>query len=251
MIFRRNETAPAPAAEGPAISLEKVQAAAPGLVNLYKTAGVSLRKRGVEGERAAVYLVLDRSGSMRNFYRDGSVQRLAEQALGLSAQLDDDGVVPVIFFDAVAHQPIDVGLDSYQGRVAAEHNRLGRMGTTNYAAAMQTVIDHYQRSGATAPAFVIFQTDGAPDSRVAAEQLLCGASTLPIFWQFVGFGDDWFSFLKKLDELPVPARRAIDNAGFFEAGRNPQAMSDADLYDRLMGEYPQWLAAARSAGIVR
>lgn len=82
----------APAA---AISLEKVSGRAPGLVSLYKTAAVSLAKHQVGGRRAAVYLVLDRSGSMRPYYRDGSVQHLAEQVLALAANLDDDGVVPV------------------------------------------------------------------------------------------------------------------------------------------------------------
>jgi uncharacterized protein YegL len=232
------------------INLDKVQSSAPGLVDLYKTAKVSLRKHGLATQRAAVYLVLDRSGSMRRYYKDGTVQHLAEQSLALAANLDDDGVVPVIFFDAVAHQPIEIGLTDYQGRINQEHDRLGHMGTTNYAAAMQAVIDHYQASGAAVPAFVIFQTDGSPDSRTAAEKILCEASKLPIFWQFVGFGKDEFKFLRKLDDLPVPRKRAVDNAGFFEAGQDPRAIQDGDLYRELISEFPDWLTAARTNGIV-
>lgn len=48
----------------PAVSLEKVAAQAPGLVSLYKTAAVSLAKHDAGGQRAAVYLVLDRSGNV-------------------------------------------------------------------------------------------------------------------------------------------------------------------------------------------
>ncbi|WP_433333273.1 vWA domain-containing protein [Spirillospora sp. CA-294931] len=240
-----------PAPSRAAISLDKVQATAPALVDLYKHAGVSLDKHGLTGLRAAVYLVLDRSGSMSGYYRNGSVQHLAEQTLGLCAHLDDDGVVPIIFFDTNAHDPIDVSLTGYQGRVADEHRRLRRMGTTNYAAAMEAVIDHYRSSGANAPAFVIFQTDGAPDSRRDAERVLCRSSVLPIFWQFIGFGKGDFQFLRKLDELPVPAKRAVDNAGFFAAGKKPKELDDAVLYDRLLAEFPQWLHAARAQGIVR
>ncbi|MFI0349386.1 VWA domain-containing protein [Actinomadura sp. 9N407] len=232
------------------VSLDEVQSVAPDLVDLFTSARVSLEKSGLSGERAAVYLVLDRSGSMRRYYKDGTVQHLGEQVLALSANLDDDGIVPVVFFDLVAHPAVEMGLNDYQGRIGVEHDRLGFMGTTNYAAAMQAVIDHYLASAPAAPAFVVFQTDGSPDSRRAAEKILCGASTLPIFWQFVGFGTDEFKFLRKLDELPVPKKRAVDNAGFFEAGPEPLSIADGDLYRKLMAEFPAWLGAARAAGIV-
>ncbi|WP_406141559.1 VWA domain-containing protein [Streptomyces sp. NBC_01089] len=230
------------------LSFDKIPA---GLHSLVKTAAVSLEKHRIAGRRACVYLVLDRSGSMRRYYRDGSIQHLAEQALGLSANLDDDGVVPLVFFDTTAHPPTDLSIDNYTGSIGRLHDELGHMGTTNYADAMDAVIDHYLASEAQDPAFVIFQTDGSPDSRSAAQRVLCKAAALPMFWQFVGFGNDSFKFLRKLDDLPVPRMRVVDNAGFFPAGKNPRSMDDATLYDQLMNEFPQWLDAARAAGILR
>ncbi|MEU6767995.1 VWA domain-containing protein [Streptomyces sp. NPDC046853] len=235
-----------------AISLAKVEARAPGLVSLYKSAAVSLRKNRLEGERAAVYLVLDRSGSMREYYRDGTVQHLAEHVLSLSAHLDDDGIVPVVFFSTDLDGTADLDLENYEGRIDKLHQTLGHMGRTNYHWAMDAVIDHYVDSGSTAPALVVFQTDGGPTSRAAAERFLCKAARLPLFWQFIGFGDpddNEFRFLHKLDELPVPGKRIVDNAGFFHAGRDPRAMSDVALYDHLLQEFPDWLAAARAAGV--
>ncbi|WP_338693863.1 VWA domain-containing protein [Streptomyces sp. Q6] len=229
------------------ISYQKVPA---GLVSLAKTAAVSLEKQGLGGQQAAVYLVLDRSGSMRRYYKDGSMQHLAEQALGLSVNLDDDGVVPTVFFDTEAHEAVDISLDNYQGRIGKLHEHYGHMGTTNYADAMESVIDHYLDSDTRHPAFVIFQTDGSPDSRRAAEQTLCKAAELPLFWQFIGYGDDEFRFLRKLDELAVPKKRAVDNAGFFAAGKDPKLIPDGVLYDRLMGEFPDWVRAATAAGII-
>lgn len=253
----RGLAAPTPAispartpAPTPAISLEKVAARAPGLVSLYKTAAVSLVKHQVSGQRAAVYLVLDRSGSMRPYYRDGSVQHLAEQTLALAANLDDDGVVPVVFFSTDIDGTTEIGLDAYRDRINPLHESMGHMGRTNYHLAMQAVLDHYEASGARDPALVIFQTDGSPTSKTAAEHVLCTAAKLPVFWQFVGFGDDEFRFLRKLDDLPVPSRRVVDNAGFFAAGPSPKDISDADLYDQLLQEFPLWLTAARVAGIV-
>ncbi|EST28374.1 hypothetical protein N566_22750 [Streptomycetaceae bacterium MP113-05] len=236
---------------GAAVGLDKVRQAAPGLVSLYKQAAVSLEKRRLSGVRAAVYLVLDRSGSMRPYYQDGSVQRLAEQTLGLAAHLDDDGRVPVVFFSTGVDGLAEVSLTDYVGRVGALHHALGHMGRTNYHLAMQAVVDHYRASGASDPAFVVFQTDGGPTSKRAAERVLCESAALPLFWQFVGFGRDDFRFLRKLDDLPVPAQRLVDNAGFLSLGGNPLGWSDADLYEQLTDEFPQWLAAARAAGVLR
>ncbi|WP_432249829.1 vWA domain-containing protein [Streptomyces sanyensis] len=236
------------------VGLGTVQERAPGLVSLYKSAGVSLRKHGLEGQRAAVYLVVDYSGSMRDYYRDGSVQALADRVLGLSANLDDDGVVPVVFFSTDVDAVEDIALDNHRGRIDEIVSRLGHMGRTSYHLAMDEVLDHYLDSGAGAPALVVFQTDGGPISRHAAERYLCKAARLPLFWQFVGFGDkrsNQFDFLRRLDGLAVPRRRVVDNAGFFHAGPDPRRVPDAELYDRLLGEFPQWLAAARARGIVR
>ncbi|MFJ9574721.1 VWA domain-containing protein [Streptomyces bacillaris] len=247
-----------------AISLEKVAGTAPGLIDAYKSAETTLRKNELLGERAAVYLVLDRSGSMRSFYGDGSVQRLAEQALGLAAHFDDDGIVPLTFFSTEVHthkvrrgllsrssKTIDIALNDYQGRVGAIHKGLGHMGRTNYATAMEAVIEHYQQSKTNAPAFVIFQTDGAPDDKEQTTALLQQAAKLPIFWQFVGFGNDPFTYLRRLDDMPVPQTRVVDNAGFFPAGGSPRTLTDDYLYTKLMSEFPKWLTAARAKGILR
>ncbi|MGW7045617.1 vWA domain-containing protein [Streptomyces avermitilis] len=237
-----------------AISLAKVEETAPALVSLYKSAGVSLHQHGLDGQRAAVYLVVDYSGSMKPYYDDGSVQALADRVLGLSAHLDDDGTVPVVFFSTDVDAVTDIALADHQGRIERIVAGLGHMGKTSYHLAMDAVIDHYLDSGSKDPALVVFQTDGGPLSKPAAERYLCKAAKLPLFWQFIGFGDPGsrqFEFLRKLDELAVPHKRVVDNAGFFHAGTDPRKVSDGELYDRLVGEFPQWLAAARAQGVVR
>lgn len=75
-----------------------------------------------------------------------------------------------------------------------------------------------------------------------------------MFWQFIGFGDpddNEFTFPRKLDTLAVPAHRIVDNAGFFHAGRAPQAIPDHRLFDQLLQEFPDWLTTARTAGILK
>jgi hypothetical protein len=223
-----NRSQPAPGAEAPA------------MVSLIKQAAVSLEKKGLAAQKAAVYLVLDRSGSMASFYGDGSVQTLAEQALGLSANLDDDGIVPLVFFDHQVYAPIPVSLASYTGIVQRENQRLGQMGGTAYAPAIRRVLTDYTRSGVTDPAFVIFQTDGDPSDRADTENALRESSQYPLFFSFVGFGRN-VTFLKGLDNL---SGRAVDNASFLSAPKGQLG------YDDLLAEFPQWLKAATAAGIL-
>ncbi len=214
------------------------------IVSLVKAAGVSLEKHGLTGQRAAVYLVLDHSGSMAPYYASGDVQRLAEQALGLSANVDDDGTVPLVMFGSDAGPVVDLDLTDYAGTVERQHQRT-RWGSTNYVAAMDAVVRHYEASGADVPALVIFQTDGDPDSPDDTSWALLRASSKPIFWAFVGFGGH-VSFLEQLDTM---AGRVVDNASSFHAA-TPRTVSDAALYDGITGEYARWLPAARRAGVL-
>jgi hypothetical protein len=217
------------------------------IVNLTKTAGISLAKHGLTGQRAAVYLVLDHSGSMQPYYASGDVQRLAEQALGLSANLDDDGSVPLIYFGSDVDQVDEVRIGYHQGVIDRTHRTI-RWGSTDYARAIRHVTNEYRASeeGRQFPALVIFQTDGEPDDRAAAARALREASRLPIFFAFIGFGRS-VEFLELLDTL---SGRVVDNASFFHAAR-PAAVTDTQLYDGITREYAQWLTAARTAGIIR
>lgn len=247
-MFNRNKKPAAPAVpHTPAISLDKVPA---GLVSLAKTATVSLEKNGLSGLRAAVYLVVDRSYSMHPYYSDGSVQHLADQALGLSATVDDDGTVPLVMFDSRPYPTVDIRLDQYTGVVAQQHQMHGghhTMGGTQYTIAMRRVIEHYVTSQATDPALVIFQTDGAPQDPDDVRLQLVQSSKLPIFWAFVGFGPSKVRFLTELDTM---RGRLLDNASYFHAGRDPKSVPDADLYDGITGEFGQWVPKARAKGLL-
>ncbi|MFJ4680581.1 VWA domain-containing protein [Kitasatospora sp. NPDC088783] len=248
-MFKKFFTSAAPAA-GPA-----APAAAPAgsasvslrkdIVTLTKSAQESLASNDLAGQRAAVYLVLDRSGSMSRHYRNGTMQYLGEQALGLSRALDDDGRVPVVFFSTGLDGTTVLDLDNYAGRIDTAHRQLGAMGRTNYTRAIRAVIEHYRESGATDPAFVLFQTDGSPDDRRETEQMLIAAKELPMFWSFVGFGDN-IGFLQTIDDLPG----IVDNTGFFHVP-DPLHLDDEALYTGVTAQFRTYLVAARAAGILR
>lgn len=230
-----------------AVRLEKeLRQAAPQLVSLVKAAHARLDHHGLSEHVAKVCLVLDVSGSMIGLYRRGVVQQIAERLLALACLFDDDQAIDVFLFDsrAIAVGPISIAnVEGAVDRLIRTH-KLG--GGTDYAPVMGLVRRTCAEARSGLPAYVLFVTDGAPGDRAASQKTLRESSREAIFWQFVGVGSSRFDFLEKLDDLKD---RFIDNANFF-AIADPSKISDAEIYRLLLQEYPEWLQAARSHGLL-
>jgi hypothetical protein len=258
---------------------KKVASSSPALLSLTKKAAVSLEKKGLGEHTARVAICLDISGSMQGLYRSGKIQALAERVLALGLRFDDDGEVDVFLFGRRGHAAGSLNLGNHGGFTDAMLRRHPLEGATSYGAAMKLVREHYFGTGkrrksshpGDVPVYVMFITDGnATDPDVAREQVV-SSSYEPLFWQFMaigssskavdaapsgrrGFGSrmaSWatgdFAFLEELDDM---GGRYLDNADFF-AVQDPANVSDEQLFDLLMGEYPDWLSQARRKGLAR
>jgi stress response protein SCP2 len=239
-------TAPPPQA-GPVSLEKKVAAKAPHLVNLAKTASVTLEKKRLSNVRAQVVLVLDRSGSMNHQYRRGDVQRVVEKIIPLAVHFDDDGALDCWAFANAFQNLPPVTLDNVNGYVDQAAGGWQRWpgGGNDEPAVMRAVIDRYR--AAQVPVYIIFISDGGVGKNREIKALIMEAANYPIFWQFVGIGGANYGVLQKLDEM---RGRRVDNANFFSLD-DINRISDDQLYDRLLNEFPAWLHAAWQAGIIR
>ncbi|MGW0008306.1 VWA domain-containing protein [Streptomyces tendae] len=221
-------------ASKPATPAARLRSRAPGLTTAYKAAGTALKKHDLTGTRAKVHLVLDRSASMRPYYKDGSAQALAEQTLALAAHLDPEATVHVTFFSTEVDGTGDLTLTDHENKIDELHAALGRMGRTSYHAAVEAVLAHHtEQAPQGTPALVVFQTDGAPDAKTPATQALTDAAANHpnVHFSFVAFGDPEnkaFDYLRKLK---------TGNASHFLAGETPKELTDKELYEAVLATW--------------
>ncbi|MCX5422235.1 VWA domain-containing protein [Streptomyces sp. NBC_00078] len=203
----------------------------------YTAAEAALKATGLTGTAAKVYLVLDRSASMRPYYKDGSAQALAEQTVALAAHLDPQGpentTVHVTFFSTEVDGTGELTLTDHENKIDDLHAGLGRMGRTSYHAAVEDVLTHHAKEAPGTRALVVFQTDGAPDAKTPATQALTDAAKNhpAVFFSFVAFGDPEnkaFDYLRKLK---------LDNTSHFLAGATPRELTDTEVYEGILANW--------------
>lgn len=238
---------PPPQAPSNKVSLEKKLSKAPKLVSLAKPIMVQLEKKNLTNTTARVGLVMDITGSMYMAYKNGVVQEIVNKILPLAVQFDDDGQLDFWYYaKTFEHRPA-VDLGNYQTAVPDNWkdvmNNLG--GTNNEPEVLRDVIEFYR--GSSQPVYIIFITDGGMAKKGEIKKLMKQASEMPIFWQFVGVDGSNYGLLENLDELEG---RYVDNAGFF-AMDDFMSVSNDELYDRLLSEFPVWLNEARRLGLIR
>ncbi len=238
--------APAPAASHK-VSLEKKLSSAPALVSLAKPIMVQLEKKNLTDTTARVALVMDITGSMYMAYKNGVVQEIVNKILPLAVQFDDDGALDFWYYAKTFDHRPPVDLNNYQNAVPADWKEVmnGLGGSNNEPAVMEDVIEFYR--GTSQPVYIIFITDGGMAKKGEIKKLMVQASEMPLFWQFVGVDGSNYGLLENLDELEG---RFVDNAGFF-ALDDFMAVSNDELYDRLLNEFPVWLNEVKRQGLIR
>jgi len=211
---------------------------------------ISLEKKPILNNLTArVCVVLDKSGSMGSDYRNGTVQNVIERVLPLALNFDDNGELEVWLFDDGYKRMPSITEKDFSEYV--QHEILDKkisFGMTKYSPVMKDICKKYlNEEKSIIPTYVIFITDGDNSDHTETENIIKEASKNNIFWQFIGIGGAQFTFLKKLDDM---SGRVLDNANFFEVN-NISAISDGDLYNKMLNEFPSWLVEAKNKGILK
>jgi hypothetical protein len=215
---------------------------------LKKTAEIVLEKKKLTKVVSRVGLVLDISGSMRNLYKNGTVQKVVERILAVASQFDDDGLLDIWVYDnefSRLKSVSDQDFINYVEEYILANDLIHKFGRNDEPPVMEDVIQKYTvESPAKEPAFIVFINDGGCKRTI--KKPVVESSTKPIFWQFVGIGDSNFEVLEKLDTMEG---RFIDNANFFHI-KDIEKTTDEELYNQLLNEFPSWLNEARAKGVL-
>ncbi|TCP52863.1 TerF-like vWA domain-containing protein [Tumebacillus sp. BK434] len=216
---------------------------------LKKSVTVALEKKQLLDVVAKVGLVLDISGSMRSLYKNGTVQQVVERILAVASQFDDDGSLDVWVYDnEFTRLPAVTEKDfaGYVNNYILNDESIHKFGRNDEPKVMADVLQKYlHEEPGNIPVFLVFINDGG--CKPGIKKFIVESSSQPIFWQFVGIGDSNFDVLRKLDTMEG---RVVDNANFFHFD-NIAAVSDEQLYDQLLDEFPMWLKEAKAHLILK
>lgn len=232
-------------------------------INLLKTkVDIVLQKKGISKDVARVALVLDISGSMSHQYSSGAVQAFLERIVPVASRLDDDGKLDVWFFGSTFKRTTSVRETNVDGYIKKECGEMKRAllvfkmpslmlelgGGNNEPPVIRDVIKKYtQEEPRSLPTFIVFLSDGGVTDEPGIKKAVIDAAKYPIFWQFVGLAGSNYGILERLDTM---SGRIVDNADFFHVD-DLGKITDEQLYERLLNEFPSWMKQARAKGVLR
>lgn len=230
------------------VSLEKhVVSLSKCVVDLSKKSGVDMSDM-----RAKVVVVIDYSGSMSTLYRNGTVQNTLKRLVPLGLTFDDNGSIDVYLFQSDYRKMDDLTLKNYENYIKTVVNRSGyRMGGTSYAPVLRAIIEGEQSHGFfgfgasknnpivddVTPTFILFITDGENADKPATDDIIRRSSAKNVFIQFIGIGNERFTYLQQLDDL---TGRVRDNTGFSKM-QDLNKADDKELYTNVLEQFSQWL----------
>ena len=169
--------------------------------------------------------VMDVSGSIKRMFDDGTIQELFDRLLAVANRFDDNQTLESFAFSDECVRLSDITPSQFGSYVsstfikeAQQHSDL-LWGGTNYGAALETILTDMQPgkvsgffkglfgkkkeapTSSNVPTYLLFVTDGDTSSESFAAKMLGDLADKNTFVQFIGVGNQSFSFLSEMDKL--------------------------------------------------
>lgn len=225
-----------------AVDLKKAESMKQLDLRAEKLKSICSKKYDLSALTSRVAVVLDISSSMDKAFKSGMVQAALERIFPLAMAFDDNGEMEFWTFNNEFKRYPAMTRGNYYNYTKDNHIEAG--GGTSYYPVLQDICKYYFcEEPAKVPNYIIFITDGDNNDHKLTDKIMKAASYFPVFFQFIGVGDNKFSDFKYLSHLDEMKKRFVKNANFFaiQTLSDIELISDDELYGKLLNEYTKWL----------
>lgn len=213
----------------------QLQKTAPVIVENYSVPKQEHVKKQFQNLKVAI--ALDISGSMENLYKNGTVQQVVEKLLAVALSISSNDQLYIWTFNNSARRLNSVSKANFQNYVNS--NGITSSGGTNVSTVLVDIDKKYFQESTSCNVFAIILTDGDIGE---LQTFITNSHIKPVFWQFVGLGNDF----AKLNTL----NSANKNVSFFSLN-DISTISDNDLYNKLLAEFPTWYKESETKGLIK
>ena len=208
----------------------------------------SMEKKSATSAELQVEMILDHSGSMPVFYRNGAVQTMLEllQPFALHFNINHKMNLRTFSDKVQKHLPVtEQNLSSYVMEQIMRHEQFHPCVGRYFAPVMETVFQDHLASGSTVPRLVMIVTGGEGYDPQKYQQLISESAQYNLFWQFIGIGNLHHMWPKE----PISSANGINNSNFLWLG-DPTRVQPDRLYDLLLNKYLCWAKDATLKGVI-
>lgn len=205
-----------------------------------------------------VVIGLDISGSMTELYRDGVVQQFLEDLLALSQFIDANKQIDMFVFGSDSYRATLLDEDNIEGYVYREIIRMFEVeSSTKYAPLMKNIAIHFSlyqeevikkgfskkyigqvlQTTREVPILAFILTDGSNFDQRETTEVLTLLEHQPIYWQFIGTGEESFPYLQKV-------QHQFGNINFTYA-KHLGEIAQTSLYESSIEGYKHWISSTQ------
>lgn len=196
--------------------------------------------------RARIVLAIEASQQTAKYFSDGSMQNLITKVLPLAMQFGDNAQLEYWLYGSRPKKMFPIGERNYTSAIPNDWGSLmWSLGENkSETTAMTEILSSCQPFNM--PSYILFITSGNAALNSQIEQMVAYSSQFPVFWQFLGMGNNRYGIFENITNL---SGSTICNAKFAAISGFSQN-STPELYKFLLNDFAKWRKEATKVGIV-